>query len=88
MIKEKTLGGLCAYLIHLWHMPHATIWRNEVHTDTEQAFGTLRTLLAKRKRLLREIEAKKNFRWHSEPVKRELRNVELNIRFAFFIPSF
>lgn len=68
-------------------MPDVFIWRNEVslHHDIEQAFGPLRALLAKRKRLLREYEEKKNFRWHGEPVLRELRNVELNIRFALFL---
>lgn len=56
-----------------------------LHTDVEHAFGTLRALLAKRKRLLTDYEFKKNYRWHGEPVLRSIRHVEFDIRWELFI---
>lgn len=56
-----------------------------MHNDIASAFGPIRALLAKRKRALRAYEAAKDFRWHGDRHLRELRNIELDIRFALFI---
>jgi hypothetical protein len=88
MIKEKTLAGIFAAadpFNQAWHMPRITKWRLEMHNDIASAFGPIRALLAKRKRALRAYEAAKDFRWHGERHLRDLRNIELDIRFALFI---
>lgn len=58
-----------------------------MQTDIELAFGQLAALIAKRKRALRQYEANKSFRWHGERHLREARMTEVDIRFAFYIPS-
>jgi hypothetical protein len=58
-----------------------------MQTDVEIAFGTLTALIAKRKRALREYEARKDYRWHGERYLREARMTEVDIHFAFYIPS-
>ena len=56
-----------------------------MYSDTQQAFGPLTALVAKRKRALSQYEATKHMRWHGERHMREARMTEIDIRFAFFI---
>jgi hypothetical protein len=88
MVKEKTLADMFATADPFnqpWHVPRVTKWRLEMHDDIASAFGPIRALLAKRKRALRAYEAAKDFRWHGDRHLRDLRNIELDIRFALFI---
>jgi hypothetical protein len=56
-----------------------------MHIDPATDFGPLTALVARRKRALRAYEETKHFRWHGERHLRDVRNVELDIRFALFI---
>lgn len=58
-----------------------------MQTDIQIMFGPLTALVAKRKRALRQYEANKSFRWHGERHLREVRMTEVDIHFAFYIPS-
>lgn len=56
-------------------------------SDLVLTFGPITTLVAKRKQALRAYEEAKTFRWHGDRHLRNLRNIELNIRFALFIEA-
>lgn len=58
-----------------------------IEEDIRIMFGPLTQLIAKRKRALREYEARKEYRWYGERYLREVRMTEVDIHFAFYIPS-
>jgi len=59
----------------------------DTHCDGFRLIGPITALVAKRKRLLREYEQKRDFRWHGMNVLRDLRSVEFDICWALQHPQ-
>jgi hypothetical protein len=55
--------------------------------DITESFGVVRGLLAKRKRLLKELTEVDYFRWYGERIRKQMPSVEFDIMWELFIPK-